>query len=41
MASAGEADYLVTGDRRGVLSLGRYERTQIVTVRRILEVLKR
>lgn len=41
MASAGQVDYLVTGDRKGVLSLGRYERTRIVTVRRILEVLAR
>jgi putative PIN family toxin of toxin-antitoxin system len=32
MAEAGEADYLVSGDRRGVLVLAQHGRTQIVTV---------
>jgi putative PIN family toxin of toxin-antitoxin system len=31
MAEAGEADFLVSGDRRGVLGLGQHGRTQIVT----------
>ena len=39
MASAGDADYLVSGDRRGVLSLGRFGRTQLVTLRQFLEIL--
>ncbi len=32
MASAGVADYLVTGDKRDLLSLKKYEGTKIVTV---------
>ena len=41
MAVAGHADYLVTGDKRGLLELGRYRETTIVTVRRIIEILER
>jgi hypothetical protein len=33
MAEVGKADYLVTGDGKHVLSLGRHGRTRIVTVR--------
>lgn len=32
MASAGAADYLISGDKRDVLSLNKYEGTKIVTV---------
>lgn len=38
MVSSAKADYLVTGDRKGLLSLGRYRHTQIVTVRKIIDV---
>jgi uncharacterized protein len=41
MAQAGEADYLVTGDKRDLLALKQHRQTQIVTVRAILEVLER
>ena len=40
MAQASQADYLVTGDKEGVLALGRHGKTQIVTVRKLIEVLK-
>jgi putative PIN family toxin of toxin-antitoxin system len=36
MAEAGEADYLVSGDRRGVLALEQHGNTQIVTARAML-----
>jgi putative PIN family toxin of toxin-antitoxin system len=39
MAKAGEADYLVSGDRRGVLALAQHGRTQIVTARSMVEAL--
>jgi len=39
MAEAGEADYLVSGDRRGVLVLAQHGRTQIVTARPMIETL--
>jgi putative PIN family toxin of toxin-antitoxin system len=38
MARAGAADYLVTGDKRDLLSLNTYEGTKIVTVRHFLNV---
>lgn len=41
MAIAGEADYLVTGDRRGLLSLKRVGTTRIVTAAEFLKILKR
>jgi uncharacterized protein len=41
MASASRADYLVTNDRRDLLSLGRYGNTRIVTVQEILAVLEK
>ncbi len=39
MAKAGQADYLVTGDKSGVLSIRRYGKTRIVTARQMVEVL--
>ena len=38
MAVQGDADYLVTGDRHSLLSLGRYGLTQIVSARHFAEV---
>jgi uncharacterized protein len=40
LAQASEADYLVTGDKDGVLALGRHGKTQIVSVRKLMEILK-
>ena len=40
MAQAGEADYLVTGDKAGVLALRRYGKTEIVTARKLVTILK-
>ncbi len=39
MAEAGAADYLVSGDRRGVLDLGTHGVTQIIKARDFLTVL--
>lgn len=39
MAEAGEADYLVSGDRRGVLALAQHGRTQIVTAQAMIKTL--
>lgn len=39
MAEAGKADYLVSGDRRGVLALEQHGRTKIVTARAMIETL--
>jgi uncharacterized protein len=39
MAEAGNADYLVSGDRRGVLAIGTHGITQIVRAREFLDVL--
>jgi uncharacterized protein len=39
MAEAGNANYLVSGDRRGVLALGTHGITQIVRAREFLDVL--
>lgn len=39
MAEASDAEYLVTGDRRGVLVLEAHHRTRIVSVRQMLELL--
>lgn len=41
MAEAGGADYLATGDKRGVLALKRHGPTRIVTVKRLLEIVER
>lgn len=40
LAQAGAADYLVTGDKADVLALVRHGRTQIVTVRKLIKILK-
>lgn len=40
MAQAGEADYLVTGDKTGVLAVRRHGKTQIVTARKMVTILK-
>lgn len=40
MAQASQADYLITGDKEDVLALGRHGKTQIVTARRLVELLK-
>lgn len=39
MAEAGEADYLVTGDRKDLLALKRHQRTHIVRVGEFLKAL--
>jgi predicted nucleic acid-binding protein len=36
MAVAGEADFLVSGDKRDILALGQIEKTKIVTAREFL-----
>ena len=41
MASAGAADFLLTGDKRDLLTLGIYQGTKIVTVRDFLAMFKR
>ncbi|MHB8428845.1 MAG: putative toxin-antitoxin system toxin component, PIN family [Acidiferrobacterales bacterium] len=41
MAIAAEVDFLVTGDRRGLLSLKRIGTTRIVTAAEFLKILKR
>ena len=40
MAEAGEAQFLVSGDRRGVLDLKTHGPTRIVRARELLEILK-
>ena len=40
MAQTGGADYLVTGDKAGVLALRRHGKTEIVTARRMVTILK-
>jgi hypothetical protein len=40
MAAAGEADYLVTGDKSGLLALGRHGRTRLVTVKDMVSTLE-
>lgn len=39
MCQAGDADYLVTGDKTGLLALGIHGRTAIVTARAFLDIL--
>ena len=39
MAAAGAANYLVTGDKRGVLALQRHGNTQILTATALLPLL--
>ena len=41
MASAGRADFLVTGDKRDLLGLAIYEGTRIITVREFLTLNRR
>ena len=40
MAEAGQADYLVTGDKAGVLAIGRHGKTNILTVSKMVSTLK-
>jgi len=40
MAKAGDADYLVTGDKAGVLALRRHGKTEIVTARKMVTILR-
>lgn len=40
LSQAGQADYLVTGDKDDVLALDRYGKTLIVTARQFVEILK-
>ena len=40
MAQAGAADYLVTGDKAGILALRRHGKTPIVTARKMAVILK-
>ncbi len=40
MAAAGKAEYLVTGDKSGLLALERHLGTQLVTVREMFSTLK-
>jgi uncharacterized protein len=37
LAEAGAADYLVTGDKGGLLTLKKHKRTQIITARHFAE----
>ncbi len=39
LSEAGDADYLVTGDRRGLLAIRRYKNTQIASARDFLVLL--
>jgi putative toxin-antitoxin system toxin component, PIN family len=40
MAEAGEVDYLVTGDKAGVLVIGKHGKTHVVTVSKMVATLK-
>jgi uncharacterized protein len=40
MAEASIADYLVTGDKSGVLAFNRHKTTQIITARQMVDLLK-
>ena len=39
-AEAGQADYLVTGDKAGVLAIGRHGKTNILTVSKMVSTLE-
>jgi predicted nucleic acid-binding protein len=41
LAAVGSADFLVTGDKRDLLSLGHYKGTRIMTVRDFLTLYRR
>ncbi len=40
MATAGEVDYLVSGDKAGILALRKHGRTRLITVSRLVAMLK-
>jgi putative PIN family toxin of toxin-antitoxin system len=40
MAKAGAADYLVTGDKAGVLAVRRHGKTQVISARKMVTILK-
>ncbi len=40
MAQAGDANYLVTGDKRDLLDIKRHGKTRIVTARQMVRILK-
>ncbi len=40
MADAGEADYLATGDKSGVLAIGRHGKTRVVTLTEMITTLR-
>ncbi len=40
MAQVGDADYLVTGDKRDLLDIKRHGKTRIVTARQMVKILK-
>lgn len=40
MAQLGEVDYLVTGDKAGVLALHKHGKTNIITARKLVAILK-
>lgn len=40
LAQAAHADYLVTGDKAGLLALGRHGKTRIVTARRLAGIIR-
>jgi uncharacterized protein len=39
LSEAGAADYLVTGDKSGLLTLKKHKRTQIITARQFAETI--
>jgi len=41
LAAAGDAEFLVTGDKRDLLARVHYERTRIIKVRDFLTLMKR
>jgi predicted nucleic acid-binding protein len=40
MAQAGKADFLVTGDKHDLLSIGTFAQTRVVSARQMLEEVK-
>jgi uncharacterized protein len=40
IAHAGDATHIVTGDKSGVLSIGKYRSTKIITARHMTDILK-
>jgi len=41
LAQTGKADYLVTGDKTGVLARRRHGKTQVITLHKLLEIIER